>query len=46
MGICKLWHIGKEKLRNGVRIVADKDLKNEVVDVKKIEVRIIMIKKR
>jgi exonuclease III len=40
----KLWYIGKEQSRNGVGILIDKSLKNEVVAVRRQGDRIIMIK--
>jgi exonuclease III len=40
----KLWYIGKERSRNGVSILIDKSLKNEVVAVKRQGDMIIMIK--
>ncbi|XP_043687728.1 uncharacterized protein LOC122638941 [Telopea speciosissima] len=40
----KLWYLGDESGRGGVGIVVDKDLKNEVVDVKRLGDRIISIK--
>ncbi|XP_043710378.1 uncharacterized protein LOC122659315 [Telopea speciosissima] len=40
----KLWYLGGERGRGGVGIVVDKDLKNEVVDVKRIGDRILSIK--
>jgi exonuclease III len=40
----KLWYTGKERSRNGVGILIDKSLKNEVVAVRTQEDMIIMIK--
>jgi hypothetical protein len=40
----KLWYIGKERSRNGVSILIDKRLKNEVVAVRRQWNKIIMIK--
>jgi exonuclease III len=40
----KLWYTGKERSRNGVGILIDKSLKNEVVAVRKQGDMIIMIK--
>ncbi|XP_043717506.1 uncharacterized protein LOC122665422 [Telopea speciosissima] len=40
----KLWYLGNESRRGGVGIVVDKDLKNEVVDVKRFGERILSIK--
>ena len=40
----KLWYTGKEKHKNGVGIIVDKDLKDSVVDVKRVGDRIIKIK--
>jgi exonuclease III len=40
----KLWYIGKERSRNGVGILIDKNLKNGVVTVRRQRDRIIMIK--
>jgi exonuclease III len=40
----KLWYIGKERSRNGVCILIDKSLKNEVVVVRRQGDGIIMIK--
>jgi exonuclease III len=40
----KLWYTGKERIRNGVGILIDKSLKNEVVAVRRQGDRIIMIK--
>lgn len=40
----KLWYIGEINNKNGVGIIVDKDLKEEVVDVKRIGDRIISIK--
>jgi hypothetical protein len=40
----KLWYTGKERSRNGVDILIDKRLKNEVVAVRRQGDRIIMIK--
>jgi exonuclease III len=40
----KLWYTGKERSRNGVGILIDKSLKNEVVVVRRQGDKIIMIK--
>ncbi|XP_043687611.1 craniofacial development protein 2-like [Telopea speciosissima] len=40
----KLWYLGDDSGRGGVGIVVDKDLKNEVVDVKRVGDRIISIR--
>jgi exonuclease III len=40
----KLWYTEKERNRNGVGILIDKSLKNEVVAVRRQGDRIIMIK--
>ena len=40
----KLWYTGKEKSRNGVGIIVDKYGKKEVVEVKKLGDRIIVLK--
>ncbi|KAL4197283.1 hypothetical protein AMTRI_Chr04g250330 [Amborella trichopoda] len=40
----KLWYIGKDNNRNGVRIIVDKDLKDKVVNVKRIGDRLLLIK--
>jgi len=40
----KLWYRGEANNKNGVGIIVDKDLKEEVVDVKRIGDRIIAIK--
>ncbi|XP_042515403.1 uncharacterized protein LOC122089783 [Macadamia integrifolia] len=40
----KLWYLGDENERGGVGIVVDRDLKNEVVDVKRFGSKIISIK--
>jgi hypothetical protein len=40
----KLWYTGKERSRNGIGILIDKSLKNEVVAVTRQGDRIIMIK--
>ena len=40
----KLWYTGKEKSRNGVGIIVDKYWKKEVVEVKKLGDRIIVLK--
>jgi hypothetical protein len=40
----KLWYIGKERNRNGVDILIDKSLKNEVVALRRQGDMIIMIK--
>jgi hypothetical protein len=40
----KLWYTEKERSRNGVGILIDKSLKNEVVAVRRQEDKIIMIK--
>ncbi|XP_043710423.1 uncharacterized protein LOC122659376 [Telopea speciosissima] len=40
----KLWYLGDESGRGGVGIVVDKDLKNEVVDIKRFGDRILSIK--
>jgi exonuclease III len=40
----KLWYTGKERSRNGVGILIDKSLKNEVITVRRQGDRIIMIK--
>jgi exonuclease III len=40
----KLWYTGKERSRNGVRILIDKSLKNGVVAIRRQEDMIIMIK--
>jgi exonuclease III len=40
----KLWYTGKERSRNGIGILIDKSLKNEVVAVRRQGDRIIMIK--
>jgi hypothetical protein len=40
----KLWYTGKERSRNGVDILIDKRLKNEVVAVRRQGDKIIMIK--
>ncbi|MES6403738.1 hypothetical protein U6P81_12180 [Cutibacterium acnes] len=39
----KLWYIGEANNKNVVGIIVDKDLKEEVVDVKRIGDRIITI---
>ena len=38
----KLWHTGKDKNRNGIGIIIDKSLENEVVDVKRMGDRILL----
>jgi exonuclease III len=40
----KLWYTGKDRRKNGVGIIVDKSLKDEVVEVKRIGDRIIRIK--
>ncbi|XP_042478015.1 uncharacterized protein LOC122059320 [Macadamia integrifolia] len=40
----KLWYLGDQSGRDGVGIVVDKDLKNDVVDVKRVGDRIISLK--
>ena len=40
----KIWYTGNDRAKNGVRIIMDKSLVDEVVDVKRIEDRIIMVK--
>jgi exonuclease III len=40
----KLWYTGKEQNRNGVGILIDKSLKNEVIIVRRQGDKIIMIK--
>ncbi|XP_042483869.1 uncharacterized protein LOC122064208 [Macadamia integrifolia] len=40
----KLWYVGDQSGRGGVGIVVDKDLKNDVVDVKRVRGRIISLK--
>jgi exonuclease III len=40
----KLWYIEKERSKNGVGILIDKNLRNEVVAVRRQGDRIIMIK--
>ncbi|XP_042509234.1 uncharacterized protein LOC122084879 [Macadamia integrifolia] len=40
----KLWCLGNECGRGGVEIVVDKDLKNDIVDVKRLGDRILAIK--
>jgi exonuclease III len=40
----KLWHTGKDRNRNGVGILIDKSIKNEVVAVRRQRDKIIMIK--
>jgi exonuclease III len=40
----KLWYIGKKRSKNGIGILIDKSLKNEVVAVRRQGDKIIMIK--
>ena len=40
----KLWYTREANNKNGIRIIVDKDLKEEVIDVKRICDRIIVIK--
>jgi exonuclease III len=40
----KLWYTGTTSIKNGVRIVLNKSLKDEVVDIKRQGDRIILIK--
>ncbi|XP_042477669.1 uncharacterized protein LOC122059028 [Macadamia integrifolia] len=40
----KLWYLGDQNGRGGVGIVVDKDLKNDVVDVKRVGDSIISLK--
>jgi exonuclease III len=40
----KLWYIGNTSTKNGVGIMLDKSLKDEVVDIKRQEDRIIFVK--
>ena len=40
----KLWYSGRDKGRNGVGIIIYKDLKESVVEVKRLDDRIILIK--
>lgn len=39
-----MWHTRKDKNINGVGIIIEKSLKNEVIEVKRIEDRISLIK--
>ena len=38
----KLWYTGKDKNRNGIGIIIDKSLENEVVEVKRMGDRILL----
>lgn len=40
----KLWYIGKAKNKNRVRIIIYKSLKDEIIHIKRIRARIILIK--
>ncbi|KAH1214992.1 Craniofacial development protein 2 [Glycine max] len=40
----KLWYTGKIRSRNGVGIIVDKEWKNDVVDVRRVGDRIIVLK--
>lgn len=40
----KLWYTGWERNRNGVAILVDKTMKDDVVEIKRIWDRIIMVK--
>ena len=40
----KLWYTGKIRLRNGVGIIVDKEWKKDVVDVRRVGDRIIVLK--
>ena len=40
----KIWYTGNDRAKNGVGIIMDKILVDEVVDVKRIGDRIIMVK--
>ncbi|KAL5128566.1 Craniofacial development protein 2 [Glycine soja] len=40
----KLWYTGKIRSRNGVGIIVDKEWKKDVVDVRRVEDRIIVLK--
>ncbi|KHN16148.1 Craniofacial development protein 2, partial [Glycine soja] len=40
----KLWYMGKIRLRNGVGIIVDKEWKKDVVDVRRVGDRIIVLK--
>ena len=40
----KLWYAGKSKTKNGVGIIVDKDLRDKVIDIKRIGDRIIALK--
>ena len=40
----KVWYTGKVKHINGVGIIVDKDIKNNVVDVKRFRDRIMVLK--
>ena len=40
----KLWYVGKERNKNGVGILIDKNLKNEVINVRRQGDKIILVK--
>ena len=40
----KLWYIGKVRAKNGVGIIVDKTWKNNMVEVKRIDDRILSFK--
>ena len=42
--VYKIWYTGNDRAKNGVGIIMDKSLVDEVVDVKRIGDRIIMVK--